>query len=107
MIVREVDIFTTVAHVYDSDIPAALELLAESNIAAVDGGSRGFLSKHWSRRACARSRKGERTARSSSLQAHRGRARSARSESGQRVFGMPRSARPPQEPGEAPLDGAS
>jgi (R,R)-butanediol dehydrogenase/meso-butanediol dehydrogenase/diacetyl reductase len=38
MIVREVDIFTTVAHVYDSDIPAALELLAESDIAAVTAG---------------------------------------------------------------------
>ena len=40
MIVREVDIFTTVAHVYDSDIPAALELLAESDIAAVAAGPR-------------------------------------------------------------------
>ena len=40
MIVREVDIFTTVAHVYDSDIPAALELLAESDIAAVTAGPR-------------------------------------------------------------------
>jgi (R,R)-butanediol dehydrogenase/meso-butanediol dehydrogenase/diacetyl reductase len=28
-IVREVDVFTTVAHVCDTDIPAALELLAE------------------------------------------------------------------------------
>jgi len=40
MIVREVDIFTTAAHVYDSDIPAALELLAESDIAAVAAGPR-------------------------------------------------------------------
>jgi (R,R)-butanediol dehydrogenase/meso-butanediol dehydrogenase/diacetyl reductase len=40
MIVREVDFFTTVAHVYDSDIPAALELLAESDIAAVAAGPR-------------------------------------------------------------------
>jgi threonine dehydrogenase-like Zn-dependent dehydrogenase len=40
LIVREVDIFTTVAHVYDSDIPAALELLAESDIAAVTAGPR-------------------------------------------------------------------
>ena len=40
MIVREVDIFTTVAHVYDSDIPAALALLAESDIASVAAGPR-------------------------------------------------------------------
>jgi (R,R)-butanediol dehydrogenase/meso-butanediol dehydrogenase/diacetyl reductase len=40
MIVREVDIVTTVAHVCDSDIPTALELLAESNIAAVTAGPR-------------------------------------------------------------------
>ena len=40
MIVREVDIFTTVAHVYDSDIPTALELLAASDIAAVTAGPR-------------------------------------------------------------------
>jgi (R,R)-butanediol dehydrogenase/meso-butanediol dehydrogenase/diacetyl reductase len=40
MIVREVDIFTTVAHVCDSDIPAALELLASSDIAAVAAGPR-------------------------------------------------------------------
>jgi (R,R)-butanediol dehydrogenase/meso-butanediol dehydrogenase/diacetyl reductase len=39
-IVREIDIVTTVAHVCDSDIPAALELLAESNIAAVTAGPR-------------------------------------------------------------------
>ena len=38
MIVREVDVFTTVAHVCDSDIPAALDLLAESNVAAVTAG---------------------------------------------------------------------
>ena len=40
MIVREVDLFTTVADVYDSDIPAALELLAERDIAAVAAGAR-------------------------------------------------------------------
>jgi (R,R)-butanediol dehydrogenase / meso-butanediol dehydrogenase / diacetyl reductase len=39
-IVREIDIVTTVAHVCDSDIPAALELLAGSNIAAVTAGPR-------------------------------------------------------------------
>jgi (R,R)-butanediol dehydrogenase/meso-butanediol dehydrogenase/diacetyl reductase len=38
MIVREVDIFTTVAHVCDSDIPHALELLATTNIASVTAG---------------------------------------------------------------------
>lgn len=40
MILREVDIHTTVAHVGDSDIPAALELLAESDIASVTAGAR-------------------------------------------------------------------
>jgi (R,R)-butanediol dehydrogenase/meso-butanediol dehydrogenase/diacetyl reductase len=40
MIVREVDIVTTVAHVCDSDIPAALELLAESDVAVVTAGPR-------------------------------------------------------------------
>ena len=40
MIVREVDIVTTVAHVCDSDIPAALRLLAESNVAAITAGPR-------------------------------------------------------------------
>jgi threonine dehydrogenase-like Zn-dependent dehydrogenase len=39
-ILREVDIVTTVAHVCDSDIPAALELLAETNVAAVTAGPR-------------------------------------------------------------------
>jgi (R,R)-butanediol dehydrogenase/meso-butanediol dehydrogenase/diacetyl reductase len=39
-IVREIDIVTTVAHVCYSDIPAALELLAGSNIAAVTAGPR-------------------------------------------------------------------
>ena len=38
MILREVDICTTVAHVCDSDIPAALELLAGSDVAAVTAG---------------------------------------------------------------------
>ena len=40
MILREIDVFTTVAHVCDSDIPAALELLAESTVAAVTAGPR-------------------------------------------------------------------
>lgn len=40
MILREVDIFTTVAHVCDSDIPAALGLLAASDVAAVTAGPR-------------------------------------------------------------------
>jgi (R,R)-butanediol dehydrogenase/meso-butanediol dehydrogenase/diacetyl reductase len=40
MIVREVNIVTTVAHVCDSDIPAALELLAETDVAAVTAGPR-------------------------------------------------------------------
>ena len=39
-ILREVDVFTTVAHVCDSDIPAALALLAATNIAAVTAGPR-------------------------------------------------------------------
>jgi (R,R)-butanediol dehydrogenase/meso-butanediol dehydrogenase/diacetyl reductase len=39
-ILREVDIFTTVAHVCDTDIPAALELLAETDVAAVTAGPR-------------------------------------------------------------------
>jgi (R,R)-butanediol dehydrogenase/meso-butanediol dehydrogenase/diacetyl reductase len=40
MIVREVDIVTTVAHVCDSDIPAALELLTATSVAAVTAGPR-------------------------------------------------------------------
>ena len=40
MIVREVDIFTTVAHVCDVDIPAALQLLAATDVAAVTAGAR-------------------------------------------------------------------
>ena len=64
MILREVDIFTTVAHVCDSDIPAALELLAESDVAAVTAGPRS-RSTRWSRTACARSPSGGRPARSS------------------------------------------
>jgi threonine dehydrogenase-like Zn-dependent dehydrogenase len=39
-ILREVDIITTVAHVCDSDLPAALELLAETNVATVTAGPR-------------------------------------------------------------------
>ena len=38
MILREVDIFTTVAHVCDSDLPAALDLLATTDVAAVTAG---------------------------------------------------------------------
>ena len=40
MILREIDVFTTVAHVCDSDIPAALELLAKSAVATVTAGPR-------------------------------------------------------------------
>jgi (R,R)-butanediol dehydrogenase/meso-butanediol dehydrogenase/diacetyl reductase len=40
LIVREVDLYTSVAHICDSDIPAALELLAETNIAAIAAGPR-------------------------------------------------------------------
>lgn len=40
MIVREVDIVTTVAHVCDSDIPAALSMLSASNLAALAAGRR-------------------------------------------------------------------
>jgi (R,R)-butanediol dehydrogenase / meso-butanediol dehydrogenase / diacetyl reductase len=39
-ILREVDVFTTVAHVCDTDIPAALELLAGTDVAAVTAGAR-------------------------------------------------------------------
>jgi (R,R)-butanediol dehydrogenase/meso-butanediol dehydrogenase/diacetyl reductase len=39
-ILREIDIVTTVAHVCDADIPAALELLSETDIAAVTAGPR-------------------------------------------------------------------
>jgi (R,R)-butanediol dehydrogenase/meso-butanediol dehydrogenase/diacetyl reductase len=40
MILREVDVFTTVAHVCDTDIPAALKLLATTGTAAVAAGRR-------------------------------------------------------------------
>ena len=40
MILREVDVFTTVAHVCDTDIPAALELLASTGVARVAAGAR-------------------------------------------------------------------
>ena len=40
MILREVDLFTTVAHVCDEDIPAALALLAESSVASITAGAR-------------------------------------------------------------------
>jgi (R,R)-butanediol dehydrogenase/meso-butanediol dehydrogenase/diacetyl reductase len=40
MIVREVDVVTTVAHVCDTDIPAALELLAETDVATITAGPR-------------------------------------------------------------------
>jgi threonine dehydrogenase-like Zn-dependent dehydrogenase len=39
-ILREIDVYTTVAHVCDSDIPAALDLLAQSDVAAVTAGPR-------------------------------------------------------------------
>ena len=65
MILREVDIFTTVAHVCDSDIPAALELLAGSDVAAVTAGPRIPLDALVERRAAARSPSGGRPARSS------------------------------------------
>ncbi|MFL5928385.1 MAG: zinc-binding dehydrogenase [Gaiellaceae bacterium] len=40
MIVREVDVFTTVAHVCDTDIPAALDLLTRSDVARITAGPR-------------------------------------------------------------------
>ena len=40
MILREVDVFTTVAHVCDSDIPAALEMLATTDVASIAAGPR-------------------------------------------------------------------
>ena len=40
MILREVDIHTTVAHVCDVDIPAALDLLATTELAAITAGPR-------------------------------------------------------------------
>jgi threonine dehydrogenase-like Zn-dependent dehydrogenase len=40
MILREVDVVTTVAHVCDADLPAALELLATTDVAAVTAGPR-------------------------------------------------------------------
>lgn len=43
MILREVDIHTTVAHVCDTDIPAALDLLATSELAAITAGPRIVL----------------------------------------------------------------
>jgi threonine dehydrogenase-like Zn-dependent dehydrogenase len=39
-ILREVDVFTTVAHVCDSDLPAALDLLAGSDVARITAGPR-------------------------------------------------------------------
>jgi threonine dehydrogenase-like Zn-dependent dehydrogenase len=38
MILREIDVYTTLAHVCDTDIPAALELLASSDVALVTKG---------------------------------------------------------------------
>ena len=40
MILREVDVFTTVAHICDSDIPAALEMLATTDVASIAAGPR-------------------------------------------------------------------
>ncbi len=45
MIVREVDVVTTVAHVCDSDIPAALELLTTTDVAEVTAGRRISLDQ--------------------------------------------------------------
>lgn len=46
LILREVDIFTSVAHICDSDIPAALELLAATDVAAITAGPRIPLEVH-------------------------------------------------------------
>jgi (R,R)-butanediol dehydrogenase / meso-butanediol dehydrogenase / diacetyl reductase len=40
MILREIDVYTTVAHVCDTDIPAALDLLAGSEVARITAGPR-------------------------------------------------------------------
>jgi (R,R)-butanediol dehydrogenase/meso-butanediol dehydrogenase/diacetyl reductase len=40
MILREVDVFTTVAHVCDTDIPAALDLLTSTDVASITAGPR-------------------------------------------------------------------
>jgi (R,R)-butanediol dehydrogenase/meso-butanediol dehydrogenase/diacetyl reductase len=40
MILREIDVFTTVAHVCDSDIPEALDLLTSSDVARITVGPR-------------------------------------------------------------------
>ncbi|NUR75606.1 MAG: hypothetical protein HOQ28_04865, partial [Thermoleophilia bacterium] len=40
MILREVDVFTTVAHVCDTDIPAALDLLTRTDVARITAGPR-------------------------------------------------------------------
>jgi (R,R)-butanediol dehydrogenase/meso-butanediol dehydrogenase/diacetyl reductase len=40
MILREIDVFTTVAHVCDTDIPAALDLLTRSEVARITAGPR-------------------------------------------------------------------
>jgi (R,R)-butanediol dehydrogenase/meso-butanediol dehydrogenase/diacetyl reductase len=45
MILREIDIYTTVAHVCDADIPAALQLLATTNVAPVTAGPRISLDE--------------------------------------------------------------
>lgn len=39
-ILREIDVYTTVAHVCDSDIPAALDLLSGSDVARITAGPR-------------------------------------------------------------------
>lgn len=44
-ILREVDVFTTVAHVCDTDIPAALDLLAASDVASITAGPRIALDE--------------------------------------------------------------
>jgi (R,R)-butanediol dehydrogenase / meso-butanediol dehydrogenase / diacetyl reductase len=40
MIKREIDVFTTVAHICDADLPTALDLLAETEIARLTAGPR-------------------------------------------------------------------
>ena len=66
MILREVDVFLTVAHVCDSDLPAALALLADSDIAAATAGPRIRLEA-LVEEGFAHSRNGGRQARSSSV----------------------------------------
>ena len=63
MIVREIDIVTTVAHVCDSDIPAALQMLADSDVVVT--ACCGSLSASSWKKGYARSPSSARRARSS------------------------------------------